>query len=353
MWTNGDEVTADDYVASFQYAAEPDARLGLRVVLRRHHPQLRRGVRGRRCRPREVGVKVGADKYQVVFETERPTPFLPAMLIWSAPLHAQSLAQYGSGVYNIDPATAVTSGPFKLEEFSPDRRVVMVANTEYTGTLKPMTDKLVFNIVIGRQRLRALPGGRDRLHGQLVGPGDLKTILADPELSTEQWFVNPGDFRNYYLFFDITKAPFDDQRVRMAFAKAIDREAIVGGHPRADGHPGLLLADARLPGRGPGRPQVHPGVRRRRRPRRSWRRPASRTARASRRRRWSSAVADRRRRRPSPRRWPRASRRRWASRSTCRPMDQARFMEELLKSRPTSRSAGSPTAWTTWTPRTC
>ena len=44
------------------------------------------------------------------------------MLIWSAPLHAKSLAKYGSGVYNIDPATSVTCGPYMLEEFSPDQR---------------------------------------------------------------------------------------------------------------------------------------------------------------------------------------------------------------------------------------
>ena len=31
------------------------------------------------------------------------------------------------------------------------------------------------------------------------------------------------------MFFDITKKPFDDKKVRLAFAKAIDREAIVKG----------------------------------------------------------------------------------------------------------------------------
>jgi ABC-type oligopeptide transport system substrate-binding subunit len=225
-WTNGDEVTADDYVASFQYAADPahawDFTWYYDGIIRNFGP----AVRGEAATS-EIGVKVGKDKYQVVFETERPTPFLPAMLIWSAPLHAKSLAQYGSGVYNIDPSTAVTNGPFKLEEFSPDRRVVMVANKDYTGSLKPMTDKLVFNIVSGGSDFARYQAGEIDSTA-LVGPGDLQTILDDPELKS-QWFVNPGDFRNYYVFFDVTKAPFDDQRVRMAFAKAIDRDAIVEG----------------------------------------------------------------------------------------------------------------------------
>lgn len=226
MWTNGDEVTADDYVASFRYAADPAHAWDFVWYydgIIRNFGQAARGE----ATLEEVGVKVGADKYQVVFETERPTPFLPAMLIWSAPLHAASLAKYGSGVYNIDPSTAVTCGPYKLQEFSPDRNVIMVANAAYTGSLKPMTDKLVFNITSGGSDFARYQAGEIDTTS-LVGPGDLKTVLADPVLSKE-WFVNPGDFRCYYVFFDVTKAPFDDQRVRMAFAKAIDREAIVAG----------------------------------------------------------------------------------------------------------------------------
>ena len=35
-----------------------------------------------------------------------------------------------------------------------------------------------------------------------------------------------GDFRTFYLFFDVTKAPFDNSKVRQAFSHAIDRDAI-------------------------------------------------------------------------------------------------------------------------------
>ena len=347
MWTNGDEVTADDYVASFQYAADPEHAWDFAWYYSGIIRNFKEAAAGTAATT-DVGVKVGADKYQVVFETERPTPFLPAMLIWSAPLHAASLAKYGSGVYNIDPATAVTNGPFKLQEFSPDRRVVMVANTAYTGSLKPMTDKLVFNIVSGGSDFARYQAGEIDATAN-VGPGDLKTILDDPTLKS-QWYVNPGDFRNYYVFFDVSKPPFDDQRVRMAFAKAIDREAIVAGilapmaipaytwlmpgFPDAD-QEGLksiqafdadaakaLLADAGFP-EGQGFP----------------------------RRRSSSAAAGRRRPPPLPRRWPPASRRRWASRSTCRPRTRGPSWTPWGSRR--SRSAGSPTAWTTWTPRTC
>ncbi len=77
----------------------------------------------------------------------------------------------------------MTNGPFKLEEFSPDRRVVMVANKDYTGSLKPMTDKLVFNIVSGGSDFARYQAGEIDTTAN-VGPGDLQTILDDPELSS-------------------------------------------------------------------------------------------------------------------------------------------------------------------------
>ena len=226
LWTNGDEVTADDYVAAFKYAADPKHAWDFSWYYDGIIKNFGEAARGD-VPTSEVGIAAGKDKYEVVFTTAKPVPYLPAMLIWSAPLHAASLAKYGSAVYNIDPKTAVTCGPFMLEEFSPDRRVTAVANVNYTGSLKPMTDRIVSNITTGGSDFARYQNGEiDTIPG--VSVGDVKAILADPALK-EQFFVNPGDFRCYYLFFDVTKAPFTDKNVRLAFAKAIDREAIVAG----------------------------------------------------------------------------------------------------------------------------
>ena len=124
MWTNGDEVTADDYVASFQYAADPTHAWDFSWYYDGIIRNFAEAARGHGAdRPRSASRSARTSTRWCSRRSGR-SPFLPAMLIWSAPLHAKSLAQYGSGVYNIDPATAVTCGPFKLEEFSPDRRVV-------------------------------------------------------------------------------------------------------------------------------------------------------------------------------------------------------------------------------------
>ncbi len=228
MWSNGDEVTAEDYVNSFLYTADPkhawDFTFFWDGVIKNYGP----ATRGEKP-VSEVGIKLGADKYEFVVTTEAPTPYLPTMMLYSWPLNRTALAKNGSGVYNLDPATCVSSGPFILSEWSPDRRVVLVANPKYTGKLRPMINSRVANTVTGGSALARYRAGEvDYVLSANLGGPDLKDALADPSLA-DQIKINPGDFRTYYIFFDITKKPFDDVKVRMAFAKAIDRDAIVKG----------------------------------------------------------------------------------------------------------------------------
>lgn len=228
MWSNGDEVTAEDYVNSFLYTAEPkhawDFTFFWDGVIKGYGP----ATRGE-APVSDVGIKLGADKYEFVVTTEAPTPYLPTMMLYSWPLNRTALAQHGSGVYNLDPATCVSSGPFILDEWSPDRRVVLKPNPKYTGKLKPMINSRVANTVTGGSALARYRAGEvDYVLAANLGGPDLKEALADASLA-DQIKINPGDFRTYYIFFDITKKPFDDVKVRMAFAKAIDRESIVQG----------------------------------------------------------------------------------------------------------------------------
>jgi ABC-type transport system substrate-binding protein len=225
MWSDGSEVTAEDYVATFQYSADPkhahDFVWYWQGVIKNYDE----AVKGK-VPPTEIGVKQGADKYQVVFETVEPVPYLPAQLLYSWPLHAASLKKTGSGIYNTNPQTSVSSGPYILKEWAPDRRVVVEINPKYTGKLKPTIQRFVANIVPSGQSNFARYQANEVDRARDFTPAELKTILADEKLKA-QLKVNSGDFRTFYLFFDVTKAPWDKLAVRQAFSMAVDREALI------------------------------------------------------------------------------------------------------------------------------
>ncbi len=223
MWTDGNEVTAEDYVATFRFMADPEHAYDFVWYWQGVVKNFKECASGEMPLT-ELGVRVGADKYTVEVETYDPTPFLPGMMLYSSPLSKVALEEYGSGVYNTNPDTCVSCGPYVLEEWSPDRRFVLTSNPKYKGTLKPYINKLVANVVSGGDNLiRYQAGEVDTI---TIGTAEIERVMADPVLQAELR-TSSGDFRTYYGFFDTTVAPWDNLKVRQAFAKAVDREAIV------------------------------------------------------------------------------------------------------------------------------
>jgi ABC-type transport system substrate-binding protein len=224
MWSDGNEVTADDFVETFRYSADPkhawDFTWYWSGVIKNYTEATKGSVP-----TSQIGVRTGADKYQLVFETVNPVPYLPAQLLYSWPLSKAGLMKFGSGAYNTNPATSITCGPYMLAEWSPDRRVVVKANPKYTGKLQPLIQTLIANVVTGGSDFARYQANEVDTTSS-YGPADLKLILADPTLS-KQFYKNPQDFRTFYLFFDVTQPPWDKPQVRQAFSHAVDRDAII------------------------------------------------------------------------------------------------------------------------------
>ena len=139
-WSDGNPVTANDWVATFQSSAPTGVRLGLHLVFPGRAEELDRGGRRRRA-DRSDRCAPGANDYELVFETLAPAPYLPAMLLYSLPLSAAGLAANGL-FYNTDPATAISSGPYILSEWLPDQQITFTRNEAYTGTLPALVDEV-------------------------------------------------------------------------------------------------------------------------------------------------------------------------------------------------------------------
>jgi ABC-type transport system substrate-binding protein len=171
---------------------------------------------------------VGADKYTFVVTTEGPVAFIPNAMLYSMPLSAAGLAKYGNGLYNIDPATCISCGPYILKTFNPTAEVVLVPNTKYTAPYKPAIQYQVAKIYAGTDFLPLLDTGAvDYNSTNALSKTDLALAKSTPKLSSLKPYINPQDFRIYYVFFKTKAKPFNNLKVRQAFAHAVNRDAII------------------------------------------------------------------------------------------------------------------------------
>lgn len=223
VWSDGTPLTAHDYVASYQLTATPSTAYDFTWMFAPIIKNYQAIVAGE-LPPEELGI-VAIDDNTLAVTTEFPFPPLPNVLVFWAPMQAKSLAEIGPD-YTLDPATAVSSGPFILKEFVPGETVVLEANPTYNGYRKPWLREL-HGVYSGADPFIAFQNNEiDWITYQALSPADFEVVKNDPVLS-QNLFPNPGDFRTDYLSFDAYNPPFDDVQVRQAFAKALDRESIV------------------------------------------------------------------------------------------------------------------------------
>ncbi len=129
--------------------------------------------------------------------------------------------------YSGNAADAVGTGPFMMEEFTPDERIVLVRNPNYwrmgaDGEPLPYLDKVV--VTAGwddAARLAALVGNE----ADLLSPGDgiIEELEQYPDEIKIQSF-NTGWITPIAMRVDM--APFDDVRVRQALKLVQDRKTI-------------------------------------------------------------------------------------------------------------------------------
>ena len=222
MWSDGNPVTADDYVATFQYGADPKHAWDFTWFFQGVIKNWDEAIAGK-VPLDQIGVKKGADANTLIFETQVPAPYLPAMLLYSWPLSKAALAKSGP-LYNTKPETSVSAGPFILKEWKKDQQITYERNAKYTGKLKPLITKIVQKVAAPNTNFTAYQNGEiDYLEG--LAPAEVKLVQDSAELSKEV-YSSVGDFRTHYLFFDVTMAPFDNIKVRQAFSHIVDRDQI-------------------------------------------------------------------------------------------------------------------------------
>jgi peptide/nickel transport system substrate-binding protein len=235
-WQDGSPFTADDVVFSLGriQAASSALRAPLSVV-------------------KEVR-KI--DAMTVEFETRKPDPIFPQeqtnfMIMSKAWCEAHNAAEpvvLGGKDDNFAVRNAMGTGPFRLVSREADSKTVVEKNTGWWDTPEHNLDRVEFHIISSAPtRVAALLSGEmDMIY--TVPPQDMARIAKVPELK----LIQNAELRTIYLGFDVSrdellssdvkgKNPLKDQRVREAFALAIDESAIVQRVMNGQGHPTWMM----------------------------------------------------------------------------------------------------------------
>lgn len=112
------------------------------------------------------------------------------------------------------------TGPFKLKEWRLGERIVLEANRDYhLGA--PKVDEVQFLLAGGG--LSAYEAGDVDISGV---PLDDTERIQDPSEPLNAEYHTADDLSIFYIGFNTERPPFDDVKVRQAFAMSIDREKI-------------------------------------------------------------------------------------------------------------------------------
>jgi len=219
VWSDGVPVTAEDVRWTWQAQT---------------HPEVAWHLAGAKRHVRDVEV---VDPFTVRFHFDRAygTQLLDANLGVILPRHAWSRLPFSAwrrdGGWFLD--HLVVAGPFTVESWEPDRRLVLRRNERYFQPHLPRAERIVFRVTPDRQSQLALLRTGAAHVIDAARPAELRQLGENPDVVLASYLPRGS----YALVWNLARPLFASREVRLALTLAIDRQAIVDA---------LLFGDARL-----------------------------------------------------------------------------------------------------------
>ena len=203
---NGQQMTADDVVATFK-------------ILQSANSQAQQAYKGILRRVRKI------DNYTVAFDMVSPNglfPYLLGQMVYQAVILPKSY-RLPSDITKPGEWTSKMNGtgPFRLKENRGAAGFTFEANRQYWGG-RPSLDTIVLQILDDQARVTGLQSGQIDLATQI-------TYQGAQQLQSGSKVLPLRASNHRYLNMNVTKEPFNDPRVRQAFALALNRPSVTQG----------------------------------------------------------------------------------------------------------------------------
>ncbi len=217
VWSNGDPVTADDFVYSFRRLEDPATAAEYASML--YVIKNAQAVNEGKAKPEEIGVRA-IDPKTLEITLNAPTPYFLEMLTHQStyPVNRASIEKLGADW--IKPGNLVSNGAFTLAEFVPNDHIRLVKNPKFHDAANVKLDAV--NYIPTEDRSTAM---KRYEAGELDSNDDIPTEqLADIQAKFgDQVRLGPY-LGTYYYAVAWDKAPWDNIKLRRAISMAIDRD---------------------------------------------------------------------------------------------------------------------------------
>jgi oligopeptide transport system substrate-binding protein len=226
-WSNGDPITAHDFVYSWRRLVTPGLASEYAYQLF-YLENAEKYYKGEIDDFNDVGVKAIDDRTLEVKLTN-PVPFFLSLLYHHSlyPVHRETIEKFGEIGSRVSkwtlPGNFVGNGPFVLKEWELNKTIVVEKNPHYWDASVVKLDEIHFYSVDNQQtEERMFRSGL--LHLTSTIPSE--KIEVYKEKSPELIKLDPY-MGTYFYLLNTQRKPFDDPRVRRALAMSIDRIQIV------------------------------------------------------------------------------------------------------------------------------
>ncbi len=228
VWSNGDPVTAGDFVYAFRRGLSPETAASYAFIL---YPVLNaeQYVAGEITDPGQIGIRA-IDDATLEITLKAPTAYFLDMLThhMAYPLHRASVEAHPGDW--MKPGNLVSNGAFTLAEWQPQSFIRLEKNPRYHGADEVQLDEVFY-----------YPTEDEGQELQRFRAGELDVTYDIPADQIDWIVANLNDqYRNfpylgtYYYALNTTIAPFaGNPGLRQALSLAIDREVLTQKITRA------------------------------------------------------------------------------------------------------------------------
>ncbi|HEY3060975.1 MAG TPA: peptide ABC transporter substrate-binding protein [Chloroflexota bacterium] len=241
-WSDGQPVTAKDWVYSFKRILNPDTAAEYATFFSEAGIVGAAEYAAGKGDADEVGIRAKDDN-TVEFQLKAPIGYFPNLVaLWVVPPLRQDLVTKTGWAQ--DPSTFIGNGPFKMSEWVHQDHITLVPNPNYSGD-KPKLQKITMLMVSSGAADYAAYRNNER-DWTLVPDADVNSVRNDPQMSKEAHEYT--ELTTFWLIMNNGKGPLDNPMFRKAISRAIDRQAMIRDIASGVGKPATSFIPPGMPG---------------------------------------------------------------------------------------------------------